>query len=180
MRKITLTLGFMVTVTFACYTQSVSRVDLKEKFLLSYIEEFIQKQSLSDSLFRKGLGFISLTVKPHSSKSDTVREYHLNTYYYDLKKTGLYPPCYTILMGRLVCIYFPQLSEVVNLSSKDKKKFDRLLESFLPKKQTIRFTTKDGKKVVDKSFRNEIVTIDGGKIIYLFKDGSTSMIDKSY
>jgi len=172
----------LLATTAFCQTKgdlSIQYVNLTDTTVGKEIENTIIEEinsADSEHLFKRGFGYISLTIKQYSS-SDTLYSYYIAPSLYAIKTKDInnkYPLFYTYVYGRLVTIYSSALGEntiSLDFSSKSKARFRKKISLFLEKTVDRTFYDASGHKVFrDKHFRLDRFKFDSGKFVFVLKN----------
>lgn len=157
---------------------SVQEITISDTLVVKQIMEMVKQYSQTDSLFRSGLGRISLTLK--KSSNDTIlRHYYLNpdSFYGIVGKDddNYYPRYFSYVSNRLVLIYIEGLQDVfqVDYTKKSKQKLQKKIDNFLEKKKKIALPDSTNSISIAKNFRgNPYTYMNSGIDIFIYKDGS--------
>lgn len=146
---------------------TTTEIELRDTFLVSQIGFLIKNESINNPIFNKA-GYINVQVNL-LSRGDTLQSYFINTNYNDkIASNGnmIYPHFYTILFGRLICIYFEGLRDIIKVEfyPKSNKVFRKVLQKSLP----------------NESKLNQLFKMHGGKTIYVFRNGNHSVVPSKY
>jgi hypothetical protein len=155
----------------------ISYLKLTDSALINGINKVVSQEENNpdDSLFKKGFGYIRVSVKQYP-KNDTVIVYYIAPELSTIKKSSLeqaYPDYYSFVNRRLVLITINALDAFTSreFSEKSKKNIRDLVDKCLEKTQKITFYDENNKKAfTDKYFRPDYLLFGSGKELYIFKN----------
>ena len=152
-----------------CNQITIQNITLQDTFLTQQIKKLIVDLENTDSLFKRGIGYLHLhTVIP--KEIGAVRAYHIfpNSSSLDIEHDEQFPSYYTIVETRPVLIYLNIFEGIAcrSFSKQSKKKLTRVIEPYLTKKTNVK--ARDGARGI-KDFREEFFYGHGsGKVITYF------------
>ena len=156
----------------------IGYTDLNDSTSTQNIKFIINRETASTdsgNLFKKGFGYVRLTILSYNNK-DTIVKYYLNPELSFLKSDSpdaLYPDYYGFVENTLVVIYNNVLNELSNdpFSESDKRKIRKLIDRRLQKPVRKPFYDLDGKKkFTDKAFRVNYFQLHNRIYIYELKN----------
>ncbi|AZQ64829.1 hypothetical protein EI427_21630 [Flammeovirga pectinis] len=127
------------------FETDIQFVSLKDSILINSIDSLIDYEVKTDTLFSNSKGYFLLNIDyevrngvgPPSSRIDTVLQYNLMKSYGHPDKSvnqieSFYPPYFTIINRRLICIQIDGLTESkISFTEKSKKMYLDYLSNFL-------------------------------------------------
>ena len=155
----------------------ITKLEIKDSVLITQLKKFIQTQSEENSLFKKK-GYVQVFLTITHRKPNVVRSYHINKNYVsfdDMDNDQQFPLFYSLLSNRVVLFMYYDLSDIFNLkfTKKSKSKFQKDLEPYLFKSQTVMLPNEYNKMTKAKNFRpDEVIQHGGGIYVYIMNDGS--------
>ena len=153
----------------------ISYLKLTDTALIDGINKVVKQEenNPNDPLFKKGLGYINVSVQKYS-KNDTVIVYYIAPQAFSIRQRDdnqVYPDYYSFVNGRLVLIKLPVLEAFTSraFTEKSKKLIRELINDHLDKPVKIRFPDANGKKGLVNEQRGGFV-FGGGMELYVFKN----------
>ena len=158
------------------YTE-ISYINLKDSILINTIKRVISDQVAStdtSNLFKKGLGYIEVTVTKYTHK-DTLRSYGIIPSGYGIKKESsemVYPDYYSFIDNKLILINLGITSDISlkQFSESSKEHIRNLVDNCLEKPRSVTFYDENGKiAFTDPKFRIDYISFSYYNL-YILKD----------
>ncbi len=170
------------------YSQSkkllIQEITISDTLVVKQIKEMVEHYSQTDSLFRSGLGGISLTIKKPINDS-ILRQYYLtpDSFYAIAGKDDddYYPQYFDYISNRLILIYIEGLENVfqVDYTKKSKRNLQKRIDNFLEKKIALPDSTNSIS--IAKNFRgNPYTYMNSGVDIFIYQDGSIKSLKSQH
>jgi hypothetical protein len=164
--------------------ERISNKKITDTILIDNINKVIglEKSNVSDTLFKKGLGYIDLTLIKYPG-NDTTAVYYISPQLYGYNKESIdwsYPDFYGFLGERLILINISPIHSFTErkYSEKSKKFLRGLVDKCLEKKKKVKFYNMDGTKAfTDKNFRVDYMNFYSGYYLYILRN-KKSILEK--
>lgn len=163
----------------------ITYLHIKDSLLISSIQKLVKQVETTDTLYRKGYGYITLQVKEYSQK-DTLIDYSINPSLLSIREDSidqLYPDHYTYVNNRLVLIHINVLNQLAvrKYTEKSKSEIRKLVNSTLEKTRKVTFYDVNEKKAfTDKHFRVDYLLRNYAIHLYILKNKPAVIFKELY